>query len=649
MVHITPGWFLVTSLFVLSLVTGMGNAATIQSSTNGYWNAATTWSGGIVPQTGDLVVVKNSLTVTQNVDIGNSTMIRTNATASLIVQSTGGLNVSTGITLTVRGHLELNATLALAPGATLSFNTSAAADPAFAHYWMKIWPSGTNMGRLVARGTATNPCRIESVPTNGASIISGYSLYEVSAYNGLINYSKVSNGGQIDAEHTIFDSLGDGMFPAWSYIPGSNGIYRLQDCVFNRCGRVLPNGAAYIAVSYTTTFERVCWKNSIPKDPNFLTNGISGILQTGSSTGLLSACRLVQCDVDLNTLLYDLNGYTVEDCIFRGGTYGLTYAVPPVSFKRNLMRFDPSQSGWLTLRYGGTMEDCLIVHDYQTNDNPHMLIARYNTGPTAIRGCVFWFSSTNGVVTDGGDGVFLWNADSGTRDGNELLIEHCLFLPNGRGPDATRNLSCNLTSGVMLSTNSRVVVRCNTAYSEGVSLGETSPTQPGTVKYMKSNLFVGPTDNSGTKMHDAGHGLTNPVAAADADYNAGFRLKNGTDYIAGVTGKGYDALKLSGDLAIGRHDLDDVDPQFIDPWRTPATWSLSLGGNGTMTDVMNRLRPSGTATLQDLLDYLREGFRPRNQLLRGAGDPANGSPDIGAVPLRPPFFLLNVTKTSSQN
>ncbi len=122
------------------------------------------------------------------------------------------------------------------------------------------------------------------------------------------------------------------------------------------------------------------------------------------------------------------------------------------------------------------------------------------------------------------------------------------------------------------------------------------------------------------------------MAAADADYNAGYRLKQGSCFIAtNQTGKGYDLIKLAGDLHIGQHDIDDVDPQFVDPWRTPRTWSLARGGNGTVTNACDLLRPTGTYTVQDLLDYLREGFRPQNPRLKRAGDPAAGSPDIGAV------------------
>jgi len=635
------------------------HAGIVTSGASGDWHAGGTWVGGNVPTTGDQAVIaaNHVVTIAADVDIGHSpdigvpsatnTMRPADAPmpsssastgAALLVRKGASLSVGAGKKLTVRGNLDLRSTLTLAAGAKLVFDTNGARTPSETQYWMKIWPDGTSSGKLVCQGTAESPCRVESNPANHASIISGYILYEVGANAGWINFSVVGDGAQIDAGHTVFEGLGDGKFPAWSCRPGSaSGTYRLEDCIFNQCGRVLVNGApGSITAPVTTSMERVRWTNSIPKAADFNTQGNWGILQTGAGNAAGTNCRLIACDVDLNTLLFDLNGYMIEDCVFRGGVLGFmpnaTNPAIPASFKRNFMRFVAGQNDKLHLPYGGTMEDCLLIHDYDTADNPHFLGIRYNTGTATVRGCIFWYSSTLGVVTDGGDGAKLWDPSSGTRANNSLLIEKCIFLPNGKGPDAEKNLSCNITSGLMTTQNATVTVRRNTSFgSQGVSIGETSTTYAGTIQYVKSNLFIGPATNTGTKMNDFGHGETNVIAAADADYNAGWRVKNGSNFIAGQTGKGYDKLKLSGDLSIGRNDIDGQDPQLIDPWRTPRTWSTSLGGNGTMADAMDRLVPNGTASIQDLLDYIREGMRPKNPALKGAGDPADGSPDIGAV------------------
>jgi hypothetical protein len=46
---------------------------------------------------------------------------------------------------------------------------------------------------------------------------------------------------------------------------------------------------------------------------------------------------------------------------------------------------------------------------------------------------------------------------------------------------------------------------------------------------------------------------------------------------------------------------------------------------------MDRLSPGGGYTMTDLLQYLREGFKPRNKKLPRAGELKNKYSDFGAV------------------
>ncbi len=62
-------------------------------------------------------------------------------------------------------------------------------------------------------------------------------------------------------------------------------------------------------------------------------------------------------------------------------------------------------------------------------------------------------------------------------------------------------------------------------------------------------------------------------------------------------------------------------------WSSQSTWS------GSMEQTMDRLSPGGGYSMMDLLNYIREGFRPTNTVLKDAGAPDDGSPDIGAVDL----------------
>ncbi len=624
-------------VLVVSAWCGAARGETNTSSAAGYWHSTNTWALKRVPQSGDVVNVHHSVIITQSVDVDDSVSCLWSNNARLVyalkIKEGGSLTVGTGVTLTVRGHLLLNNTLTLQEGSALVMNSegSAEANTNNVNYWISIFTeSASYYPRIIGRGTHSNPCRIESVPPNRASIMGGQFSSVAATNNGLISYTAYDAG--LDAEHTTFKGLGSGIFFAWSYTPGIKGGYRLQDCTFDGCGRVVIRGASTLKVPVTTSFERVIWKNSIPRHPDYNTAGHYGILETGGSTGAFSSCRYIECDVDRNTLLYNLQGCTVEDCVFRGGAQNPSFITPPVSFRRNLMRYNENQNDNLKTPYGMIMEDCLIMQDCE-NYNPHFQQFILGTGTAVVRRCLYWLSATNFTGYDG-DGPQLWGPSSGTRDSNELIIENCIFMPNGRGPDDWESLSGNLTSGTMTSKHSRLTIRRNTAFAQGVAIGETSPTVTGVNKYLKSNLFIGPTNFTGTKMNDYGHGETNPVAAADADYNAGYRLRQGSCFIAtNQTGKGYDLIKLSGNLNIGQHDIDDVHPQFVDPWRNPRTWSLTRGGNGSVTNACDLLRPVGTNTMQDLLGYLREGFRPQNPRLKRAGDPADGSPDIGAVDL----------------
>jgi hypothetical protein len=146
-------------------------------------------------------------------------------------------------------------------------------------------------------------------------------------------------------------------------------------------------------------------------------------------------------------------------------------------------------------------------------------------------------------------------------------------------------------------------------------------------------LFVGDINNSGYKIHGYGKAEVDTVLAKDANYNACWRCSGGDNFISGA-GKGYHGLSFSGSEIIGANDIDDVDPQFVDWNRTPATWDASLGGAGTLDGAADRLKPGGGNTVQEMLAYIREGFRPQSPLMKGAGDPANGSPDLGAVDMK---------------
>jgi hypothetical protein len=520
----------------------------------------------------------------------------------------------------------------LKAGAKLVFNSEKAEKKT--HYLLALSVAGNSDPVLTIRGSKKKPAMVTSKPLHQASIVDGHR--QLKQKNGSIYLFPTRGGGRIDATFAHFIGMGTETLSAWQYTQRDGMVVILENCVLDNCGKVLPRGTARIRLR----FDRCRWVNTIPMTKRDQGAG-AGVFRTASGKG--SECRLTFCDFDEIVSLSLANGYTIEDCIFRQGVYrygGKWNEGDIVSFKRNLLRWPEKYGGGgIRLPYGETYEDCIFIQDYLSHNNPHFMNVRGKTGTAKLLACLFWFSGPN-TTTFGpeGDGPMPGKAEAGTARENRLIIERCIFMPNGNGPDKERNLSANITSGVFPTTNAQVIVRRNTAFSGGgpggVCIGETHPTVKGALVYVKSNIFVGSPKNDGMKMHDFGKGVEGAVRAEDCDYNAGFRLKNGSNYIPGRTGKGYSKLKLVGDKEIGKHDIDDVDPKFVNASRTPLTWSKSTGGDGTMISAMDQLQPNGKHRIQELLDYIREGFRPQNPKLRGAGDPAADSPDIGAVDLK---------------
>ena len=125
------------------------------------------------------------------------------------------------------------------------------------------------------------------------------------------------------------------------------------------------------------------------------------------------------------------------------------------------------------------------------------------------------------------------------------------------------------------------------------------------------------------------------VIAAEADYNGSWECGNNSKAYDGVEYLTHEDLKAS-TLAYtpaGQNDIDDENPQFVDWERTPANWPAGSGGGGTLEGAIELLKPGTDNSTKDMLDWIRDGFQPTNEAYRDAGDPADGSPDIGAVDL----------------
>jgi hypothetical protein len=116
--------------------------------------------------------------------------------------------------------------------------------------------------------------------------------------------------------------------------------------------------------------------------------------------------------------------------------------------------------------------------------------------------------------------------------------------------------------------------------------------------------------------------------------------------------KNYWASGTYGDAGKGANDFS-ANPQFPDSTRNFLTWDRVNGGAGTMASALPEVVKvagydiSGNAAIfnpayavEKYLAYIRNGFAPRNRALKNAGSPADGSPDVGALPVFLTFGMI---------
>jgi hypothetical protein len=591
---------------VLALAIGLHTSGALAGSyvsvRQGPWGSPSTWVGGTVPGDGDVATIAHPVTVEASVTVGSG------SGPAIRVGGRGTLTLSEGVTLTVRGDLVASGTVVLRAGAVLAMDT---ATPSV----IEMTP-GTTSAHLRLEGSATRRCSVRAV----------------GAAHTWISDGGKPGGGRVVAAHCDFARLGGPPsyvgYRYWSV--GFREPFKFDDCTFDQCSRIELDRDAQSGATRaigSVEFTRCKWARSVwnPAAP-----GRWSIFETYSQPGMIG--RLKWCDFDKLVYLKHPIGYEIEDCIFRNGITkdgsnpyeGGAWR----TFRRNFMLW---RTNGTSFEYGMNIEDSIIIIDKpDDNWNPHFGSISGGSGPIAFRGCIWWWPG-NGDNAEG-DGLVVHPATGGSRSTNIITFEQNLFLPNAKGPEGTNNLSCTGFTVGFETHDNQIRFKRNTVYTGagigGLNLGENATATARQVAYVKSNLFVGDVAGQGMKMNNLGGSETDVFLAKDVDYNAGYRIRSGALFGKG-SAKGYGAFKFSGDDKVGVHDMDDVDPQFVDPTRNPATWA------GGLQATMDRLSHTNGQSMQELLEYIREGFRPRNMKLRGAGDPDDGSPDMGAVDLVP--------------
>ncbi len=606
---------------------GLGDTA-YRTVLGGDWSDDATWNQKGIPRDGDTVVIAHDVIISQNTTVGHSPGTG-DSVAAVHIKGSATLTIRKGKRLRCRGDLRLApGFLVLESGAVLMMDASLNTN---AIYDIEIRPDeGDYNALLTAKGTdhGPNQTHILSHPEGHARITTG----------------NRANGGRIIADHTRFEGLGTADTPAWVYDSDTaNAKIAVKNSLFEGCGQVASAG---ISADGHVVFQRCLWRDTV-SDVAF----VSGVEHNARESVV---ARIVGCSFDKKVLLKQFFYYSVEDTVFKSGFLSRGECwVPPddnatyhwKSFRGNVVVWQEPDHQWF-IPYGNKVEDSLFIKDVD-HFNPHFVVIAWAKGETVLRGNIFWLTAKNQNSPEGDVDVFTPMAGPPAEE-NRVIIERNIFLPNGNGPDGPSNLSASgFTCHMNWKTtngNRRIEFRRNTMFvgTYGTSVGETEKTYPGTVAYFKSNLFYGSVENGrpvGGKITGYEGAEVDALPPGNADYNGSYRLENGSCYDKKLTrAKGYNIPISSGGSTpkIGPHDVDDVDPRFVDKNRTPATWNPGCVSKDKLSlkATLAHLSPEGSYSIEQLMAYLREGFRPQAQEYRGAGDPAEGSPDIGAVDMK---------------
>ena len=114
---------ILTAFLVIALFSATTDAASITSAQTGNWSSTTTWTGGVVPVSGDDVTIEAGHTVTLDESTANLNSC-TVAGTGILDASTFTLNVSGAFTLQSNATFKQGGTVTTVPGGSQSFATT---------------------------------------------------------------------------------------------------------------------------------------------------------------------------------------------------------------------------------------------------------------------------------------------------------------------------------------------------------------------------------------------------------------------------------------------------------------------------------------------------------------------------------------------
>jgi hypothetical protein len=581
-------------ILILCLFAGQALAAARTAALTGVWNSTATWGGDAIPTSSDTVTIGGAYTVTTDSPscAASTVLVNGGATLALGASSTltmhgtatiGDGNTNGAGTLTFGPSSELNL-YGGSSARTLTLNNCTLRSTATTSTWAKV----TGTGGIIAHGTVlgTNP------------------KHDIN-----LDYVSFQNTGTIE-----FACGSLGTAPAASLLD-------INHCAFVGTGTITFGFA--LQTEDTTAMTIV---NTDFRDTG--TIRITGKTSTPSAASLITNCTFYIATTAnwVDILMNNRPGFTISGCIFDNYRFG-------------------TGAAWTS--------------------GAHIIDGNYFTQPTdtgsGSNTFIFsdsWAGNTfqnNYAYSNFGNSHFIGSSGSGGTGTHSYLNNVMENIYNANPADffMLRELPRIITGNILLGcgsicvniatiTGGAVTLKNNTVYARQTGFDIINY---GLLYYNESGDYTG-TINVANNLLSGSVAIQKACKDLTGAPNQVFAIGDYNDF-NGVTER-YTNIDVTGGST---HDMD-VAPAFYDATRSLTSYYVLKGGtsgteaamwaaetvellnlNGYASATKTQSATPTTHSPAELTAWVRAGYRPTNATLRGAGAPADGSPDIGAIPM----------------